>query len=146
MVKDPLLRSDLERRLSAVFTAHGGVRLAVLFGSTASGNAHAESDVDVAFLPSDPELSLGEELALQVDLTRTVGRDVDLVRLDRAPTLVRWQALRESILLFQSRPFELARAKAAAASEYLDFAPALEVAAARFRQRLATGVGLPKPT
>ncbi len=85
------------------------------------------------------ELSLDAELTLQVELTRLAGRSVDLVRLDRAPTLVRWEALRDGVLLFQSSPSELARARAAVASEYFDFAPALEAAAARFRRRLALG-------
>jgi uncharacterized protein YutE (UPF0331/DUF86 family)/predicted nucleotidyltransferase len=139
MTHDPLHRTELDRVLSALLASHGGLRLAVLFGSTASGRAHAESDIHIAFLPTNPDLSLDEELAMQVDLTRAAGRDVDLVRLDHAPTLVRWHALRDGILLFQSAPFELTRAKAAAASEYLDFAPALEAAAARLRRRIAGG-------
>lgn len=141
MTNDPLNRSELVRRLSTALARHVGLRLAVLFGSTASGRPHAESDIDIAFLPANPDLSLDEELALQVDLTRAAGRTVDLVRLDRAPTLVRWHALRDAILLFQSAPFELSRAQADAASEYLDFAPALEAAAGRFRLRIASAGG-----
>jgi predicted nucleotidyltransferase len=127
----------LKSRLSATLAADGRVRLAVLFGSVASGKVHARSDIDIAFVPMRSDLSLDEELKLQVDLSRASGRIVDLVRLDRASTLVRWQALRAGILLFESSPFEFTRATAAAAIEYFDFAPALEAAAARYRRTIA---------
>jgi len=136
MTNDPIDRDELKRRLRTPFVA-GGLRLAVLFGSAAHGKTHVMSDIDIGFVPLKADLSLDAELALQVELTRAMGRDVDLIRLDRAPTLVRWEALRGGIVLFESGPFEFARARAIAASEYFDFAPALEVAAARFRRRIA---------
>jgi predicted nucleotidyltransferase len=139
MKNDPNHLDELTRRLGALVSMDGRIRLAVIFGSTASGKANAESDIDIAILPTHADMSLDAELSLQVELTRLAGRSVDLVRLDRAPTLIRWEALRDGVLLFQSGPSELARARAAAASEYIDFAPALEAAAARFRRRLAAG-------
>jgi predicted nucleotidyltransferase len=110
------------------------VRLAVVFGSVASGKVHAASDIDIALVPADPDWSLDAELGLQVELTRIAGRSVDLVRLDRSSTLVRWEALRGGLALFEAGPFELARARAAAASEYLE---ALQAAAAGFRRKIA---------
>lgn len=65
------------------------LRLAMLFGSSTSGRLHAGSDVDVAIIPEDSRLPLREELALQAELARIAGRDVGLVRLDRAPRAVR---------------------------------------------------------
>jgi hypothetical protein len=96
--------------------------------------------VDVALIPENPALSLHDELRLQSDLARACGRTVDLVRLDHAPTLVRWQVARHGVLLLASGPFEASRFIASAAADYIDFAPALEVAGERFRQRLAKGV------
>jgi predicted nucleotidyltransferase len=130
-------RDQLLRRLGDVLSAYGGVRLAVVFGSMATGKVHAASDIDIGLVPVDPNWSLDAELGLQVELTRVSGRRVDLVRLDRASTLVRWEALRGGLALFEGGPFELARARAAAASEYLDFAPALHAAAALFRRKVA---------
>jgi predicted nucleotidyltransferase len=116
------------------------LRLAMLFGSSADGSVHAGSDVDIAILPEDPELSLEAELGLQSELGRITGRSVDLVRLDRAPTLVRYQVAKRGVPLLEAGPFEAARFVAAAVAEYLDFEPSLLRAAALFRRRVADGI------
>lgn len=115
------------------------LRLAVLFGSFATGRSHAQSDVDVAIVPEDGDLPLADELALQVALGRACGREVDLVRLDQASTLVRWQVARDGHPLWEGRPGEYSRFVASAAADYLDFAPAFERASELFRRRLAEG-------
>jgi hypothetical protein len=65
------------------------------------------------------------------------GRTVDLVRLDKAPTLVRWQVVRYGHVLLENSPFAASRFVAASVAEYLDFAPAFERAAETFRRVLA---------
>jgi predicted nucleotidyltransferase len=125
--------------IKAALASGPRLRLAILFGSGASGRLHAASDIDIAIVPEDAALLLREELALQVDLTRVARRNVDLVRLDRAPTLVRYQVAKHGVTLFESGPFEAARFTAAAVSEYLDFEPSLRRAAEVFRRRVAAG-------
>ena len=73
---------------------------------------------------------------MQVDLSRACGRAVDLVRLDRADTLLAWQIARRGIVVSADPPEEFARFVARAASEYLDAAPALLCAARRYALRL----------
>lgn len=126
------LVDDLARAL------RGGAQLslAVLFGSGARGELREDSDVDVAILPLDELLPLSVELALQATLARAARRDVDVVRLDRASTLVKWQVARHGVPLLQSGPFAFARFVAHATSEYLELAPALAWAGERFRQQL----------
>lgn len=58
------------------------LRLAVLFGSHATGSAKTGSDVDIGIVPTDPFLSLYDELALSNALSTAAGAEVDLVRLD----------------------------------------------------------------
>ncbi len=123
--------------LLAVLRAGPPLRLAMLFGSAARGELRAHSDLDLAILPQDSRLSLGAELGLQTALARAVGRNVDLVRLDLAPTLVRWQIARHGRPLLEAGPFEAARFVADAVGEYLDFAPAFDRAGELFRSRLA---------
>lgn len=127
------LELDALRRL---LQAHPGVHLAILFGSAARGTSHARSDLDVAFLPSDAQMPLFDELRLQADLERATGRTVDLVRLDRASTLLRFRIARDGVLLAEAEPFGFARFRAAAASAYIDFAPSFEESAERFRLSL----------
>ncbi|MBI3270904.1 MAG: nucleotidyltransferase domain-containing protein [Planctomycetes bacterium] len=128
-------------RLRAALRAGPALRLAMLFGSGASGTLRPESDVDVAILPANPQQSLHEDLALQAALSMACGREVDLVRLDQAVTLLRWQVARHGRPLLAASPAEVSRFVADAASEYLDFAPAFERAAEVFRRRLLTGTG-----
>ena len=117
------------------------VRLAILFGSTARGTQRIDSDIDIGIVPEDPELSLNEELTLQTELSRVSGRQVDLVRLDRASTLLRWQVVRYGRALVEAVPFAAARFTADTVAEYLDFAPAFERAAENFRRGLTAGRG-----
>jgi predicted nucleotidyltransferase len=125
-------------RLEAVLEAGPPLRFAMLFGSAAAGTTRAGSDVDIAIFPDNPDLLLRDELALQTELARACGRDVDLVRLDQAPTLVRWQVVRHGQVLVERTPFAAARFIACAIAEYLDFAPAFEHAAEVFRRVLAS--------
>ncbi|HMH53544.1 MAG TPA: nucleotidyltransferase domain-containing protein [Candidatus Acidoferrum sp.] len=80
---------------------HAGVRLAVVFGSRARGDATAASDWDIGIL-SDPDL---DHDALLADLVRTLGIDrIDLVDLARAGGLVRFRAARDGIAVFERVP------------------------------------------
>jgi predicted nucleotidyltransferase len=125
-------------RLAAALSAGPPLRFAMLFGSAAKETMRPDSDIDVAIYPKDPSLPLADELALQTELTRICGREVDLVRLDRAPTLVCWQVVRHGRLLVEREPFSVARFTARAVGDYLDFAPALDAAAETFRRRLVS--------
>ena len=123
--------------LTRVLSAGPPLRLAVLFGSHATGRAQANSDVDVAILPRDPALSLKLELELAGQLSRSVGREVDLVRLDRASTLVRWEIARDGIVLVAEPKPEWVRFRASTASEHADLREALHRSAELFRRRLS---------
>lgn len=113
------------------------LRLAVLFGSVARGEEREDSDVDVGVIPLDPEIDLHAELALQAELERVAHRSVDLVRLDRASTLLRFRVAREGRPLYVDSSAAWPRFQAAAASEYFDFAPGYEAAERLFLRRLA---------
>jgi hypothetical protein len=118
------------------------LRLAVLHGSAAAGASRADSDVDIAILPGPGGLDAAAESALLARLARAGGADVDLVRLD-APlsTLLKWRIAITGVPLFESQPGEFARFRAEAASEYIDFAPALAYHGEIFRRRLAAQSG-----
>lgn len=113
------------------------LRVAVLFGSAARGRLRPDSDVDLAILPADPELPLEAELDLQARLSRACRREVDLVRLDHAPTLLRWQVARAGIVVASDPPGEGRRFLERAIGEYLDAGPGLEAVARRYVRHLA---------
>jgi predicted nucleotidyltransferase len=132
-VVDDALLAGLKR----VLLAGPSLQLAVVFGSTARGERHPLSDVDIAIIPADASLSLGDELQLQTELERACGVAVDLVRLDRAPLALRWRVARDGVPLVGATTGAWARFAARTASEHADIAPALSVAGRRFQQRLA---------
>src|SRR3954471_3473320 len=119
-------KTFLDDRLAKLFLAGPPLHFAMLFGSVAMGTDRANSDIDVGIYPVDLELSLQDELTLQTQLARVSARNVDRVRLDRAPTLVRWQVVRYGRLIVEPTPFAAARFVAASVADYLDFAPAFE--------------------
>jgi predicted nucleotidyltransferase len=123
--------------LSRVLEGGPALRLAVLFGSHATGRARATSDVDLAILPRDSSMPLGRELELAAELSRTVGREVDLVRIDQASTLLRWQIARDGVLLLADPAWEWIRFRANAASDHAEIKDAINRAAELFRRRIS---------
>src|SRR5206468_251906 len=119
--------------LKRLLAAGPPLRLAVLFGSGATGRLRGDSDLDIAVLPVEETLALSAELALQADLERAAGRPVDLVRLDRASTFVCWQVAKNGVVLLAQPEPEWNRFRVRAASDWYDFGPAMEEAARRYR-------------
>jgi predicted nucleotidyltransferase len=77
------------------------VRELSLFGSAARGEMRPDSDVDilVEFLP-DATIDLVEYAALMLDLSRLLGRTVDLVSKNGLKPLIRAAVLKEARLLY----------------------------------------------
>ena len=122
--------------LQHVLSTGPPLRLAILFGSAPGGRARPDSDLDVGIMPDDPDLPLHTELELQSRLERACGRSVDLVRLDRASTILRWEAARRGVPILARSRTELLGFIVGAALEHADLAPLLSQAAAVFRERL----------
>ncbi len=81
---------DLLHSLRAALRTEPNARLAVLFGSTATGADREDSDLDI--LVSLDDHAVGRLADLAERLTRRLGRDAQLVRLqdaERSPILMR---------------------------------------------------------
>ena len=104
-----------------------GLRFAALFGSAAAGRATSGSDLDVALsFEHGRSPGFAAQLALAADLSRDSGRDVDLVVLEEAGTVLRREVVRGGLLLWERVPGEFARFRCALAVEWEDFAPFFE--------------------
>jgi len=134
--------SSPERALGDALQSWSGVRLAVLFGSAARGEAAPGSDLDVGVL-FDP----GREsaAALEVALARATGRRVDVVRLDAAPPLLRFEIARDGRVLLERTPHAWVDFRARAMTDWWDWAPTARLlhAAAVERLRAAVADGSP---
>jgi predicted nucleotidyltransferase len=113
------------------------LRLAVLFGSRATGKAVPGSDYDVGILPVDPGLSLHDELAIASRLSGAVGAEVDVVRLDHDAPQLGAEVARSGVCLFEAAPGAFAAYRADAISVWIDFDSMVAPHRARFLRGLA---------
>lgn len=126
--------ADVATRTAPVFASGPKLRLAVLFGSVARGEARPGSDVDIAVLPANPGFTIDDELRLQVGLERALLRTVDVVRLDRAPTMLAYRIARDGVPIAAESVALWRRFQARAAIAHDELAPLLHASAARYRR------------
>jgi predicted nucleotidyltransferase len=114
--------------LRAVFATHAApVDCAYLFGSHARGQASPTSDIDVAVLfresPPSGLQGLGFDLAGEIE--RSLGRQVDIVVLNRAaPDLVH-RVLRDGVLVHEADRRRRVDFETRSRAEYFDVLPHL---------------------
>ena len=137
----PVLLDPVRDRLRAALAAGPRLRLAVLFGSRATGRARDGSDFDIGILPVDPDLSLHDELTLASALSEAVGAEVDVVRLDGDAPQLGAEVARTGICLLEAAPGVFAAYRANAISVWLDFEETIAPHRAHFLRRLAARVG-----
>lgn len=88
-----------------------------LFGSHAAGRARSDSDVDVAVL-LDGDLSSLRRWEVQERLAAEIHRDVDLVDLGRASTVMRAQVFATGSPIFDADPPRRRRTEGEALAAY----------------------------
>jgi predicted nucleotidyltransferase len=117
------------------------VRLAVLFGSTARGEARSRSDVDLG-LSIDPDTQAIRR-HVEAELERAVGRPVDVVYLGESPPLLRFEISRDGVLLLEREDGLWTDFKARAMVDWWDWAPLAkrieDAAIRRLRERVEHG-------
>src|SRR6185295_18177915 len=117
------------------------VRLAVLFGSMARGKATLRSDVDLG-VSAEPNTSV-VRFKVRSELERAAGRSVDIVFLEDAPPLLRFEISRDGVLLFQRQDDLWRRFKERAMVDWWDWAPFAkqieEAAIRRLRDKVENG-------
>ncbi len=90
---------DLDNRIRQILSRQGGIRLAILFGSLAAGDATPQSDLDLAVLMGIP-LSSETKMTLIGELSQAIGRPVDLIDLRVAGEPLLGQILKHGVRLF----------------------------------------------
>jgi len=118
---------DKIKNLAAFFESEKRVLVAYLFGSYARGLETPQSDVDIAVLLSEiPEKALEYYLHLERRLAEVLENDVDLVFLNDAPPLLKYQVIKYGRLLFSRDERVRVMFEAKSLCEYLDFSRALK--------------------
>ncbi len=125
---------ELETKLRSVLAQRRDIRFALLFGSSVTRPDGAR-DVDVA-LSFDAPLSLMEMGALAVLLESAVGKSVDVVDVDEATTLLRWEIVRAGRTLVARDVPAMLDFRAHVPLEYADLRPYLDREAEGLRRVL----------
>lgn len=120
-----VVASPADDALRALAAETPALRLLVLHGSRARGDAHDRSDWDFAYRA---EAGFDAD-GLLARLVEHVNADrVDLVDLDRAGALLRYRVARDGALLFEREPGGFDGFRLEAIDTWCDLAPVLEPA------------------
>jgi len=117
------------------------VQLALLFGSTARGEARSRSDVDlgISVVPDTPAVRRRAE----AELSKATGRPLHVVFLEEAPPLLRFEIAKDGSLLLQRQDDLWRIFKERAFKDWWDWAPHHRIITAaavqRLRERVADG-------
>lgn len=112
MVINPETNAKIREALSCLNPA-----AAYLFGSVAAGRERPDSDLDLAILPTAP-ISVSQLLEARIQLSEVLSRDVDLIDLSKASTVLRKEVLAAGHLLYETAPLLRAEFEMYALSDY----------------------------
>ncbi|NJN68649.1 MAG: nucleotidyltransferase domain-containing protein [Chloroflexaceae bacterium] len=131
--------------LPDIFRRYPDIQAVYVFGSVATGTAHAESDLDLAIVPAtrgeggtvrDHHLDI---LDILTDLARHGFCHVDLVFLDTQDMVLRYEAVRHNILVYQREDFDRGSYYSLVVRQYFDFLPYLKVQREALKRRMMDG-------
>ncbi|RLI41053.1 nucleotidyltransferase domain-containing protein [Candidatus Bathyarchaeota archaeon] len=109
------------KKLQSLLEKEEAVVVAYLFGSAARGAMGRLSDVDVAVLLSDAyALTLDYRLHLMGKLAGVVGREADVVILNEAPPLLRYEVIKCGRVLYCRDELARVAFEERTLDEYLD--------------------------
>ena len=124
--------------LEPLFAQFPGILAVYLFGSTATGKRHAESDLDLAVVPADASVRK-QRLDMLSELARSGFDHVDLVFLDTNDIVLKFEAVRANRLIYQTSEFDPGSYYSKIVRQYFDFEPYLRVQRQAYKQRILSG-------
>ncbi len=113
--------SALEQNLIDFFASQSDVLSVILFGSHAKNQQTAASDVDVAVLFTPERIpSPMDIIQLQQDLSDVLHQDIDLVALNAAAPIFKYQVFKNGKILINKNPKVFTKFKIQSLFEYFD--------------------------
>ena len=138
-----LSEEQIRSKLFQIFSERKEILFAYLFGSVAKGSAGRLSDIDVAvYLDSSqiPQVQgYGYKSELLVDLQNVLKDKVDLVILNEASTVLKFQVLKNGTLIYCTSEDERRYFHEHTMKKYLDLKPLLRLQSYYLHKLLAEG-------
>ncbi len=124
--------------LKTIFENYPEIQAVYLFGSSASGRANAESDLDLAVLADDTSLR-GRKLDILAELAGKGFCNVDLVFLPADDVVLQHEVVRLNRIVYQRPDFDGPSVFSLFVRRYLDFLPFLKVQREAYKRRVLNG-------
>lgn len=117
------------------------IQAVYLFGSQAKNQASVNSDIDIAILLEDNYTKKSGEIKVEIyeELIKAGLDNIDLVILNKASALLKYEVVKENYLLYKKEDFDAASYQSLAIRKYLDFEYYLKKNQQKFKERLLNG-------
>jgi predicted nucleotidyltransferase len=90
---------EVIKKCKSILIEYENIVFAYIFGSYVTGNIRRNSDIDIGIY-LEKKMGPKEYLKIKMDLTEACGREVDLVILNDATPLLRYEIYKNNMLLF----------------------------------------------
>ena len=132
---------DAINKCKDILIKNDKIIFAYIFGSYAKGNDRKDSDIDIAIYLKD-NIDTYEYLDMKMKLSEGVKREVDLVILNDANPLFKYEIYRDNILLFSKDKAIEGKYKVKTLFEYNDMKRYLDLSYEKTIERLKEEVNV----
>lgn len=135
------MEQQIADKIIKIAKKHNFIQAVYLFGSRARGEEQENSDIDIAvLLENDHQEKSGEiKIKLYEELIKKGLDNIDLVILNQASALLKYEVVKENYLLYKKDNFDAASYQSLAIRKYLDFEYYLKQNQQKFKERILNG-------
>lgn len=90
---------NISKECKDILIENEGILFAYIFGSYAQNRIREDSDIDIAIYLKN-KIEIDEYLSMKMDLSEVTKREIDLVVLNDATPLLKYEIYKNNILLF----------------------------------------------
>ena len=112
---------DIEQAVSSICARHKGIAASYIFGSFAKGKKEKPGDIDIAVLLEKAHLQSFPIPSLISEFEKVVGCRVDVVVLNRADEILKYEVRRSGKLIFERSPEMRKKVEIQGRKSYEDF-------------------------
>ena len=112
---------DIEHTVSSICARHKGIAASYIFGSVAKGEKEEPGDIDIAVLLERTHLQSFPIPSLISEFEKAVGCRVDVVVLNRAGEILKYEVRRSGKLIFERSPELRKKVEIQGRKSYEDF-------------------------